>query len=279
MAAGSKAKSQAANAQGWAFLKGRKLSEAKNAFARSVEENPDNKLALKNLGAVEYNLYEYGIGTIDDLKEAVKNLEASGENQEDLERAKAAVGLEESYAKATPEAVPDTSSMNFKTLCALSDKLQEQGRIEEALKILKKAASITTSPSGKAAAANRQGKLLLDARKPGESVPYFEEAVKNQPKDKVYLNNLGWGNWVLYQSGKGEESELKQAVDAFYKMNSIDPSYHSENLKIALDELKEVDPDAVKAYTVKDESTSGNGNKEDNAKDENSKEDNSGASQ
>src|ERR1035441_9527207 len=40
-----KAKSQAANAQGWAYLKSRKLAEAKKAFARAIEENADNKLA------------------------------------------------------------------------------------------------------------------------------------------------------------------------------------------------------------------------------------------
>ena len=46
---------------------------------------------------------------------------------------------------------------------------------------------------------------------------------------------------------------MKKAVDAFYKANSIDASFHSENLKMALDELKEVDPEAAKAYTVKDD--------------------------
>lgn len=272
LASNPKAKSQAANAQGWAYLKARKLEEAKKAFARSIEENNDNKIALKNLGAVEYDLYEYGMGTMDDLKDAVKNLEASGENQEDLENAKAALAREEDHAKATPVADPDTSGMNFKALCALSDKLEEQGQTDQALAVLEKAAAAASSPSGKAAAANRQGKVLLDAHRPTKAEPYFEEAVKNQPNDKVYLNNLGWNNWVLYQAGKGEESELKKAVDAFYKMNSVDPSYHGDNLKMALDELKEVDPEATKAYTVKDESAS-SGDKTGNAKTETSKED------
>ncbi len=276
MASGSKAKSQAANAQGWAYLKARKLGEAKKAFARSVEENTDNKLALKNLGATEYDIYEYGMGTADDLKDAVKNLEASGENQEDLETAKAALAREEDYAKATPEAEPDTSGMNFKSLCALSDKLEEQGFTDQAFKIMEKAALAASSLKGKAASANRQGKLLLDARRPTKAEVYFEEAVKYQPNDKVYLNNLGWNNWILYQSGKGEEPELKKAVDAFYRMNSADPSYHGDNLKMVLEELKDIDPDAAKAYTVKDES-SPDTDKVDNAKSDNSKEDNDSA--
>jgi tetratricopeptide (TPR) repeat protein len=275
LASGDKAKSQAANAQGWAYLKARKLEQAKKAFARSVEENADNKLALKNLGAVEYDLYQYGMGTEDDLKDAVKNLEASGENQEDLESAKAALSREEDYAEATP-VEPDTSGMNFKALCALSDKLEEQGQTEQALKAMGKAAELANTLSGKAAAANRQGKLLLDARRPSKAESFFEEAVKYQPKDKVYLNNLGWNNWILYQSGKGEEPELKKAVEAFYQMNSADPSYHGDNLKMALDELKEVDPDAAKAYTVKDESTTDT-NKAENDKSESSKEDNDSA--
>ena len=247
LASNPKAKSQAANAQGWAYLKARKLEEAKKAFSRSIEENADNKIALKNLGAVEYDLYEYGMGTADDLKDAVKNLEASGENQEDLENAKAALAREEDHAKATPVADPETSGMNFKALCALSDKLEEQGQIDQALAVLEKAAAAASSPSGKAAAANRQGKVLLDARRPTKAETYFEQAVKNQPDDKVYLNNLGWNNWVLYQAGKGDEVQLKKAVEAFYHMNSVDPSYHGDNLKMALDELKDVDPEAAKA--------------------------------
>jgi tetratricopeptide (TPR) repeat protein len=195
------------------------------------------------------------MGNLDDLKDAVKNLEASGENQEDLEGAKAALTREEGYANATPVPGPDFSSMGFKALCALSDKLQEEGKFDQAMKVLEKAASVANSPTGKAAAANRQGKLLLDSRNPTKAEAFFEDAVKNQPKDKVYLNNLGWNNWVLYQSGTGGESVLKKAVDAFYQMNTADPSFHGENLKMALDELKEVDPEAAKAYTVKDEST------------------------
>ena len=57
LASSDKGKSQAANAQGWAYWKSKKLEEAKKAFARAVEENGDNKVALKNLGVVSYRLY------------------------------------------------------------------------------------------------------------------------------------------------------------------------------------------------------------------------------
>jgi tetratricopeptide (TPR) repeat protein len=276
LASSDKGKSQAANAQGWACLKARKLEEAKTAFSRAVTENPDNKLALKNLGAVEFDLYEYGMGGVDELRDAVTNLEASGENQEDLDRAKGALTREEGYAQATPVAEPDTSGMGFKALLALCDKLQERGQFDQALKVLKQAAPMATTPASKAVAANYQGKVLLDARRPAESVAYFEAAVDAEPNNKLYLNNLGWSYWTLYDSGKGKMEDLKKAVDNLYKMNSIDPTYHSENLKMALDELKEADPEAAKAYTVKDESsvedagakTDGSGDKKEETSDD-----------
>jgi len=253
MATSPKGKSQAANAQGWALWKAKKIDEAKKVFARAVEEDPQSKIALKNLGVVSFHRYEYGFAGLDELKEAVKNLEASGEDQELLERAKGALTREEDYAKATPEAEADLSSMNFKALVVLGNKLQSEGQFDQALKAFKQAEVIAKSPAAKGNAANLQGKVLLDARKPHESVPYFEQAVKEQPKEKVYLNNLGFGYWVLYDSGKGGAADLKKSVDAFYQMNALDPSYHGENLKMALDELKEVDPEAAKSYTIKDD--------------------------
>ena len=89
LASTSKGKSQMANAQGWAMLKAKDLGEAKKSFARAVEENGENKVALKNLGVVEYHLYEYGLEGAEILKESIKHLEASGDDPELLERAKA----------------------------------------------------------------------------------------------------------------------------------------------------------------------------------------------
>ena len=254
----AKAKSQAANAQGWALIKAKKLTEAKKVLGRAVEEDDSNKVALKNLGVVSYRLYEYGLAGVDELKSAVKNLEASGENPEQLERAKGDLTREESYAQATPVPEPDLSQMKYKELCALGDKLQVEGRFEGALKAFAAAESKAISPEAKSSAANRQGKALLDARKPGEAVSHFERAVEYRPADKqlkVFLNSLGLAYWSIYDSGKGKSDDLKKAVDAFYKANSIDASFHSENIAMALAELKEVDPEAAKAYVIKEEPT------------------------
>ena len=69
LASSDNGKSQAANAQGWAYWKAKKLEEAKKAFGRAVEENGDNKVALKNLGVVSYRMYEYGLSDLSALKD------------------------------------------------------------------------------------------------------------------------------------------------------------------------------------------------------------------
>jgi tetratricopeptide (TPR) repeat protein len=248
-----KRKSEAANAQGWVFIRANKWKNAKESFSRAVETDPNNKLALKNLGVTEFRLYEYGLAGVEELKESVKNLETSGENIEMLESARAALSREESYLLATPVPEAGLTEKNFRSLLSLGDKAQSQGQFHLAMKAFKQAETIAISPISKAAAANRQGKAMLDARRPNEAVICFEHAVKTQPVEKIYLNNLGYGYWILYDSGKGGKSELKKAVDAFYLVNSIDPSYQSDNLKTALNELKEVDPEAAKAYLVKED--------------------------
>ena len=259
LASTPKGKSQMANAQGWALLKAKDLEEAKKDFARAVEENGENKVALKNLGFVEYHLYEYGLEGSAILKDAIDHLEASGDDQELLERAKADQAREEGYAKATPGPSPDLSKMGYKDLCAYGDKIQSEGQFKEAMKVYKMAEDVAKSADSKGSAANRQGKLLLDTHRPSEAVSHFERAVAYKLSDKekkVFLNSLGVSYLAIYDSGKGKGEELQKAVDAFYKMNSIDPSYHHDNLEIALEELKEVDPDAAKAYTVKEENAS-----------------------
>jgi tetratricopeptide (TPR) repeat protein len=251
LASSDKGKGQAANAEGWAFMKSKKWQEAKAAFDRATQADPDNETALKNLGVAQFRLYEYGYTDPEELKDAVKTLQA-GNNEELLERAKRALAREETYAKKAKEPEPDLEGLGFKALNALGDKVQEQGRFDLAMKIFKKASAVAVSPASKGSAANRQGLALLNARQIEKSVPYFEEAAKYQPDNKVFQNNLGFGYWVLYDSGKGSKDDLKKAMDAYYKANALDASYHSENIKIALEELKEIDPEAAKTYTIKE---------------------------
>jgi tetratricopeptide (TPR) repeat protein len=254
LASSPKSKSEAANAQGWAYLRAKNWTSAKTSLADAVSQDSGNKTALKNLGAASYSLYEYGLAGTDELKAAIQNLDASGDSPELLDRAKADLAREESYAQATPSPEPKLTGQSFKALLAIGDAAQAQGQFDLALKAFKQAEALSTTPSGKGAAANRAGKALLDARRPPESVPFFERAVAAQPKEKVYLNNLGYSYWVLYDSGRGTVADLKKSVDVFYRANAIDPSYHSENMTMALDELKDLDPDAAKAYDKGEES-------------------------
>jgi tetratricopeptide (TPR) repeat protein len=256
-------KAQADNAQGWVLLKEKKWKEAKEILSKAAEADPDNKTVQKNLGVACYRMYEYGFAGVPVLREAIKDLEIS-DDTEFLDMAKGAQTREDSYTQMTPEPEPNLDGLNFKALTALGDKVQSKGQFDLALKIFKKAEDVAVSPGAKGAAANRQGKVLIDARRPNESIPYFERAVKYQPNEKVFLNNLGFSYWVLYDSGKGTVSDLKKAADVFYKGNAVDPSYHVDNLKMAVEELKEVDPESAKAYTIKEDKGDGAGAEDDN---------------
>jgi tetratricopeptide (TPR) repeat protein len=254
LALNDKSKSQALNSQGWALIKQKKWKSAQTVLDQAVKADETNKLAAKNLGVASFRIYEFGFGGVEDLKTAILDLEAGGDSDM-LELAKGAETREESYAQVTPETEPKLEGMDYKALSALGNKVQAQGRFDLALKIFKKAGEVAHSAVSKGQAANLQGKVLLDARRPHESIPYFEEAVKDQPNEKVYLNNLGYSYLEFYDSGKGDEETLKKAVDAFYKANAIDPSFHKDNLVMALAELKEVDPDAAKQYSASTEKT------------------------
>ena len=269
LASSDQAKSRAANAQGYAYLKARKYKEAKEAFGRAVGYDPSNKVALSNAGCASSKLYEYGLGGVEELKEAVKQFEAcnaldASYKPDFLEKAKADLAKEESYAQAKPAADPDLKSMDYKSLIALGDKEQSEGRFDAALKAFKQAEAVGVSDKSKGAAANRQGRALLDARRNQEATPHFERAVQYQPEEKVYLNNLGQSHWVTYDSGKGTVEDLKKAVENFQKANEIDASFHKENLTMALEELQQVDAEAAKAYAS---------NKEAGADDESASED------
>jgi tetratricopeptide (TPR) repeat protein len=248
-------KSQVANAKGFALMKNRQWKEAKKAFDQAAKFDPANKVALNNSGFASSKMYQYGLAGVEALKDAVKRLEESSAldpayKPEFLERAKADLAREESYAQATPVAAAHLKTMDYKSLAALGDKAQAQGQFELALRAFKQAEIAALTPKSKGAAANRVGKSLLDSRRPQEAVAHFERAVQYQPEEKVFLNNLGLSLWMLFDSGKGTPADLKKAVDCFYRGNSLDPSFHKENLTMALEKLREVDPQAAKAYNL-----------------------------
>jgi tetratricopeptide (TPR) repeat protein len=255
LASTAKGRCDAYNAAGWALMKAKKWPEAKAMLLEAVTEDKDSKIALKNLGFVCFNLYEYGFAGTEELKNAIQYLEASGENEELLDRAKTDLSREDAYAQTTPEAEPNLKDKSFKALLAMGDEAQANGKYALATKIFKHAALSAASVSSKALVANRLGKVFLDNRKPKEAVLSFEEAVKAKPKEKVYLNNLAYSYWVVYDSGKGTIEDLKKATDAYYRVNSKDSTFHNEMLKMVLEELKEVDPASASQYTVTEDSS------------------------
>lgn len=250
LASSEKSRSDAYNAAGWALMKAKKWAEAKTVLLEAVTEDNDNQLALKNLGCVCFNLYAYGFSGIEDLKNAVQYLGESGENEELLDRAKSDLERAQANAQVTPGPEPSLKDKSQKALLSMADEAETLGQNNLALRILKHAALTAQSISAKALVANREGKLLLDDRKPHEALLCFQEAVKERPKDKVYLNNLAFAYWSFYDSGKGTAEDLKKAVDIYYRVNSMDSTFHNEMLKMALDELKEVDPVSAGNYTT-----------------------------
>ncbi len=245
---------KSANAKGWVLLTARRLPQAQAAFQEAVNYDPSNKLALSNLAYVSFRMYEAGIAGKEALDKAAEVLETCKNLDEtyksDLrEQVKAAIGREEMYAKAVAPSETPRSGMGYKAAAALGDVAQSQGQFDLALKAFAIAEKDANSPVAKGSAANRSGKALLDGRRPKEALAHFERAVNFQPKEKVFLNNLGNAYWVLYDSGQGNAEDLKKSVELFDKVNAIDPSYRAENLKMALEELRNVDPSAAEAYS------------------------------
>lgn len=251
-------RSQAANAYGYALMKARRYAEAVEPLERAVRFDPSNKVALSNLGFAHYRKYEFGWAGRQALEKGIEYLELAAKvdpsyKPELLERAKADLAREELYAQATPITEEPAAGMGYKAAVELGDRAQAQGQFDLAVRAFRQAEQDARSPRAKASAANRQGKALLDARKPGEALVHFQRAVELDPEEKVFLNNLGFAYWMLWDSGKGDVEDLKKAVGVFYKVNEMDASYHSQNFWMALSALKETDPEAAKAYEVQEQ--------------------------
>jgi tetratricopeptide (TPR) repeat protein len=261
LASSPSVKSQAANAAGWSLVRGRKWIPAREILRRAVQYDEKNKTALGNLGYAALNIYKYGLGNEQDLQEALKSLEACSAidpayKADLLEIAKTIQSRQESQGTVTPIPAPK-AGVSYNDAKLLGDKAQAQGQYDLAIQYFKKAEAAALTPKAKGAAANRQGLALLEARRPKEAVVHFERATKAEPKEKIFLNNLGLAYWTLYDAGLGDTATLKQAVDAFYKSNGMDASYHGDNLRMALDELKDADPEAAKPYLSKTDPATG----------------------
>jgi tetratricopeptide (TPR) repeat protein len=258
LGSGKASQSKAQNAKGWVLLKARRLADAQAAFQAAVDLDPKSTLALSNLAFAAYLQYESGSAGEEALTKAKESLEACKSINENFksdvcDRVKTALERIDAYAKATPIAEEPKPGMGYKAAASLGDAAQAQGQFDLAIRAFEIAEKDASSAAAKGSAANRKGKALLDARRPKEALVCFERAVKIQPNEKVFLNNLGYAHWVLYDSGQGGVEALKAALDTFVKVNSIDPSYRKDNLDMALDELRQVDPEAAKAYDKTDE--------------------------
>jgi tetratricopeptide (TPR) repeat protein len=255
------AKAQAVNAAGWTLIRAHKWVEARELLRQAVQFDPKNKTALGNLGYAGLKIYQYGLGNDEDLQEAAKALEGCAAidpayKAELLESVKTIQSRVEANGTVTPIPAPK-AGLSYNDAKVMGDKAQAQGQYDLALQYFKKAEAASVTPKAKGAAANRQGLALLEARRPKEAVAHFERATKADSSEKIFLNNLGLAYWTLYDAGLGDASTLKQAVDAFFRSNGMDASYHGANLRMALAELKETDPEAAKPFDSKKDPVTG----------------------
>jgi len=258
MSSSKSGRSKAANAKGWVLLKARRLAEAQTSFQEAVDLDPKSTLSMSNLAFAAYLQYESGLAGEEALTKARETLEACKKvdpsyKSDVCDRVQSALERLDAYAKATPVAEVPKPGMGYKAAAALGDEAQARGQFDLAIQAFEIAEKDANSSVAKGAAANRKGKALLDARRPKDALVCFERAVKLQPNEKVFLNNLGYAYWVLYDSGQGGIEALKAALAAFEKVNGIDASYRADNLEMALNELRQVDPEAAKAYDKEDE--------------------------
>lgn len=253
-----KGKSQASNAQGYALLKARKYQEAVDAFSRAVQADPSNLVALSNLGYAYHRLYVYrlveGLEPLVKAESYLKLAEQIDPNYkpELLQQVVSDLEREKLYAQATPIAQKPTPGMGYKAAVALGDQAQEQGQFDLAVEAFVLAEKEAHSSRAKASAANRAGKVYLDSRRPKEAIAHFQQAVEYDPKEKVFLNNLGFAYWMFWDSGRGTVEDLKKAVALFYQVNEWDPTYRPGNFRMALETLREAAPEAAKEYEIQE---------------------------
>jgi tetratricopeptide (TPR) repeat protein len=249
-------KSVAENSEGWAWITLHNYSRAKRSLKRAIHYDSSNKVALSNLGVVYYRMYEFGLEGIRSLKQAIKyfkkcNAIDANYHPELLIRAQEDLDDVDSWAQATP--IPSRElrkSLSYQDSIALGDQAQSQGQLPLALKAFQLAAREAHSMRSKASAINRQGKAWLDYHFPSKALSYFKQAVKLEPNQRIYLNNLGFTYWEIYDSGLGNISDLIHAVNLFYRVNALGDSYRIENFKMALAELQRVDPKDAQKYEV-----------------------------
>ncbi len=224
-------RSPAANCQGLVCMKRRQWQEGVSHFERSIDYNAENKTALNSLGLSYVNIYQYGLGDIDQLKLAVETYEKLAAVDPDYRAANRALAkkmlaeAEALAAKQSNEVGELPEGTGYKHWVGVGDEAEANAQFARAMACYAKAEE--QSAGSKHWAANRQGLCVMRQRKFGEAASHFERAItlSTEPsaKQAVIYNSLGTAYLNLFEGG-ASLSDLESAISAFTKASELNAS-------------------------------------------------------
>ncbi len=238
-------RSPAANCQGLVHMKSRQWKEAVPHFERAVNYNPENKVALNNLGLTLMNIHQYGLGDLDNLKRAAESYEKLAALDPDYRAANRElvkkILIEAEALAAKTKAASDDKDLpegkGYKFWTGQGDEAEGNGQFEKAMKCYAKAEE--QSASSKHWAANRQGLCAMKQRDFAGAANQLERATslvaEPTSKEAIIFNNLGTAYINIYESGTGNLPELENAAKAFKRASELnaDDGRFSANLASA----------------------------------------------
>jgi len=218
-------------------MKKRQWQQAIPHFSRAVDYNPDNKVALNNLGYVYLKQFEYGLSGIEALELAVATYEKLASLDADYRAANRKLA-KQLYDQAVADrdkqpaaAAAALDGSGYKFWSSHGDSAESRGDYQTAMECYAKAEA--QSASSKHWAANRQGRCMLKRKKYKEAISHLERAASLAPSPQgLILNNAGMAYLDLFESGIGNLPELRKAAEYFKLASELDAKY-SENLQAA----------------------------------------------
>jgi len=243
-------RSNAANGMGLVCIKMHKPVEAVTHLERAVQADPSNKTAWNNLGSCQRTLYETGQAGPAALESAVAAFEKVAAldpsyKPDNLKQAQEMAAREKGWADAAAKRAGAPAATvpvggTFQVLKAAGEKAEQEGDFILAKGCYEEAEKVSGTKKGKSSAANMLGLLALKQRDPKAAVENFRRATTQDPTSKYAWNNLGVTLMDSCDAGLMGKEGAAEAVEAFKKVNELDPQFKPENLKRGEDMLAEL---------------------------------------
>ena len=248
-------RANAANGLGYAYMKNREFAAAIPHFERAISlvsaQNTDlAKVSLNNVGFSQLKLYQSGVSGTPALESALAAFSKVAEidssyRPDNLNLVKSYMEQHQKWAAAAvaradfpPRQL--AASGNYTTYKEAALAAEEEWDFAFAQAAYERAEAVANTSKGKASAANMRGLLDLKMRNPKAARENFSRSVQLNPESKYAWNNLGASLMRLYEFGMGGTELVQEAVEAFTKVQAIDPTYKPENLSQAQHLLQEL---------------------------------------